>query len=75
MKKKVFFSECPRCGDRGMEHLETYAHCVGCNYNSVEGLFPDRSIMSEKKAMRELIQRLMKESDERRNKEAVKDAA
>lgn len=26
-------SDCPRCGFRAFEFLETYAHCVDCNYH------------------------------------------
>lgn len=40
MKNEIYLDECPRCGDFGLEHLDTYAYCVGCNYNTVEDLFP-----------------------------------
>ena len=28
--------ECPRCGWESLEKLVTYAHCINCNYNTVE---------------------------------------
>ena len=27
-----YFQTCPRCGEGGLEHLETHSHCVNCNY-------------------------------------------
>ncbi len=24
---------CPRCGENGYEILQTYSHCVACNYS------------------------------------------
>lgn len=27
------FSECPRCGDHSLEHLESFAHCPNCFYS------------------------------------------
>jgi len=27
------FQECPRCGERSLECLKTYAHCPNCNYS------------------------------------------
>lgn len=27
------FSECPRCGDHSLEHLESFAHCPNCLYS------------------------------------------
>ncbi len=28
------FSECPRCQDISFEYLESYNHCVSCDYSS-----------------------------------------
>jgi len=25
--------ECPRCGERGIEHLISYSHCLNCGYS------------------------------------------
>lgn len=27
---RISFVFCPRCGERGLEHLKTYSHCVSC---------------------------------------------
>lgn len=27
------FDVCPRCGELGLEHLETHSYCVECNYS------------------------------------------
>lgn len=27
-----YYRQCPRCGDRTLEHLETYSHCCQCLY-------------------------------------------
>ena len=50
-----YFQRCPRCGDPTLESLNTYAHCLNCNYNTVEGTpynipFHVRAIAKEKKA-------------------------
>lgn len=29
---KSYFSQCPRCGARSLETLNTYSHCVECLY-------------------------------------------
>ncbi len=29
------FLNCPRCGDRAYERLQTYSHCVACLYSPV----------------------------------------
>jgi len=26
------YCRCPRCGDKSLERLETYSHCVNCLY-------------------------------------------
>jgi hypothetical protein len=31
------FETCPRCGDGGLEVLETHSYCVGCNYSGDSG--------------------------------------
>ena len=30
--EKESLNKCPRCNDYSFESLETYAHCVSCNY-------------------------------------------
>lgn len=32
MQSINYFTECPRCWDRAMEHLSDYSHCIGCCY-------------------------------------------
>lgn len=29
------FSECPRCGEYGLERMRTHAFCVNCNYEEI----------------------------------------
>ena len=29
----MYFLTCPRCDESGYEVLNTYSHCVGCNYS------------------------------------------
>ena len=29
----MYFSKCPRCGDRSYEKLATHSYCVCCNYS------------------------------------------
>lgn len=29
---ETYFSKCPRCEIKSLENLETYSHCVNCQY-------------------------------------------
>ena len=29
-------STCPRCGDKGLERLNTHSYCINCNYSTEE---------------------------------------
>jgi len=31
--KHSYLSECPRCGEGGIEHLISYSHCLNCGYS------------------------------------------
>jgi hypothetical protein len=31
------FSDCPRCGFRSYEKLQTYSYCIDCHYSPVLG--------------------------------------
>ena len=54
------FSECPRCGDRSLEHLKTYCHCPNCLYASDLELGSSPSALAEIEA---LISKLEAEDD------------
>ena len=41
MDQIPYFLDCPRCGDRGYEKLESYSHCVACLYSPVFEEEPD----------------------------------
>ncbi len=32
MAKRVYYTDCPRCGDHSFEVLNRYGHCCGCLY-------------------------------------------
>lgn len=30
---RSYLTNCPRCGSRSFEHLESYSHCIECLYS------------------------------------------
>lgn len=61
MTKIFCYGQCPRCGDQSLESLKSYAYCVGCNYNSEEGLFPNKKSIypfSENEAARATVENM-----------------
>jgi hypothetical protein len=46
-REAIFFAECPRCGDLGLESLLTYSYCIGCDYNSIEDIGPSMLLKSK----------------------------
>lgn len=47
------FLECPRCGDRSFERLETYSHCCQCLYTEDYWYCSDTGYFNAKEVLRE----------------------
>lgn len=48
-----YFCHCPRCGERTLERLESYSHCVQCLYVEDYWESPDRGYIEAEKILRE----------------------
>jgi hypothetical protein len=51
-----YFSQCPRCGGRALDRLETYSHCVECLYVEDYWGSPDKACLDAERILREFEQ-------------------
>jgi hypothetical protein len=57
-----YFCRCPRCGERSLEKLATYAHCPQCLYSEDYWVNPDRDLLDAQKAVQEIDEAISKRS-------------
>lgn len=63
------FSHCPRCGNRTLEHLETYNHCIDCLY------FEDHHYDSEQAYFEACVAELLIEDLESKSQDKTEDVS
>ena len=52
------FCNCPRCGERTLERLKSYSHCVECLYFEDYWVNPDRVLIEAEKESSEIEKQL-----------------
>ena len=50
------YCQCPRCGERGMEKLETYSHCANCLYYEDYWTSPESDVIAAQNVLREIVE-------------------